>query len=178
MIKRIIGLALTMCLLLTACGGEEEPSRGRASLLARAAAVEEEDLFLVVDGREIPAWRYLYWLGWVCDRLQNQYDRAELPLEWAATVTGGTLADYARDQALADTALYATVENLAERYGLSADASAAPAALPDQGLTGEQMQELERVGQLYAALYELYCGEGSPLAPEEEALQTFAEAQG
>ena len=175
---RIISLALTLCFLLTACGGKEESSQGRASFLARAAELEEEELLLVVGGREIPAWRYLYWLGWVCDRLQKQYDRAELPLDWAATIGGGTLADYAREQALADTALYATVENLAEEFGLSAEENFVSAALPDEGLTPEQMTELERVGQLYAALYDFYCTEGSPLAPTEEALREFAQEQG
>ena len=178
MTTRIISLALTLCLFLTACGGKEERSEGRASLLARAAGLEEETVLLTVDGREVPAWRYLYWLAYTCDRIQKQYDRAGLSLDWTVPVTGGTLADYARDQALADTVLYATVEHLAERYGVDpADAPEVPADLPEAGLAPEQMAELERVGRLYAALYDLASTPGSPLAPSEEALLRFGEEQ-
>lgn len=178
MATRIISLALALCFLLSACGGKEEPSRGRASLLAQAAELEEEETLLVIGGREVPAWRYLYWLGWVCDRLQGQYDLAEIPLDWEATVTGGTLEEYARDRALADTALYATVENWAKEYGVSLEESGTKTTLPEEGLTEAQMAELEEVGGLYAALYDLFCTEGSPLAPTEEVLRTFAETQG
>ena len=178
MATRIISLALALCFLLSACGGKEEPSRGRASLLAQAAELEEEETLLVIGGREVPAWRYLYWLGWVCDRLQRQYDLAEISLDWGAAVTGGTLEEYARDRALADTALYATVENWAEEYGVSLEESGTKTTLPEEGLTEAQMAELEEVGGLYAALYDLFCTEGSPLAPTEEVLRTFAETQG
>lgn len=178
--RSIIGLTLTLSLLLTACGGgEAEDARGQVSLLAQAAELEEDELLLTVDGREVPAWRYLYWLAWVCQRLQTQYDRAEVVLDWQATVPGGTLADYARDQALADTALYATVENLAEEYGaVVTEEPGDPAGLPEAGLTAARMAELERVGQLYAALYDLACTQGSPLAPSEEELARFGEEQG
>ena len=177
--RSIIGLALALSLLLTACGGgEAEDTRGRASLLARAAELDEEEILLTVDGREIPAWRYLYWLAWVCRQLQTRYDRAEVALDWQATLPGGTLADYARDQALADTVLYATVEHLAERYGVvPAEAPEAPSNLPETGLAPEQMAELERVGQLYAALYDVASTPGSPLAPSEETLIRFGEEQ-
>ena len=178
MTTRIISLALTLCLFLTACGGKEERSEGRASLLARAAGLEEETVLLTVDGREVPAWRYLYWLAYTCDRIQKQYDRAGLSLDWTVPVTGGTLADYARDQALADTVLYATVENWAERYGISAEEPLSGPAMPEVGLTAEQMAELEGVGGLYAALYGLYETVGSALAPTEEALAEFARIQG
>ena len=177
--RSIIGLALALSLLLTACsGGEAEDTRGRVSLLARAAELDEEELLLTANGREIPAWRYLYWLDWVCRQLQSRNDRAEVALDWQATLPGGTLADYARDQALADTVLYATVEHLAERYGVDpADAPEVPADLPEAGLAPEQMAELERVGRLYAALYDLASTPGSPLAPSEEALLRFGEEQ-
>lgn len=62
--KRIAALALALCLGLSACSlREEEP----ASLLGRASKLGEETILLTVDGREIPAWRYLYWLAFTCD---------------------------------------------------------------------------------------------------------------
>lgn len=103
--KRTITLALLLCLILTACGGRED-SRSQG-LFQRASGMDEDAVLLTVDGREVPAWRYLYWLDRGCGRLQEQYRSAGLPLDWNAPLEGGTLADYVKDQALADTALYA-----------------------------------------------------------------------
>jgi hypothetical protein len=196
--KRMTGLALMLCLLLTACGGKEADSQGQAPLLGGAAGLEEAAVLLTVDGREVAAWRYLYWLADACGRIQAQYEEAEMPLDWTDKADGGTLADYARDQALADTVLYATVENWAERYGCALDdgdraslAEAWQAAAESRGGEAAYLAELERVGldrdraeelagvgALYAKLYQLYDAADGPLAPEEEALRAFAEAQG
>lgn len=177
--RYLAAVGLVLCLALSACGGGEEPVR-QTSRLGEAAGLDEETILLTIDGREIPAWRYLYWLGYTCQRVQERYQSAGLLLDWNTPVSGGTLADYAKDQALADTALYATVENWAERYGcqIEAEESDGRSRLPDLGLSEERMGELERVGELYAALYTLYCTEGSQLAPAEEALRTYGEAQG
>ncbi len=193
--RRMICLALSLCLLLTACGGREDGG-GQASFLGRAAELEETAALVTVGGREVPAWRYLYWLAYTCDRVRDQYRDAGLPLDWKAPVTGGTLADYARDQALADTALYATVENWAAEYGcaldeadretLAADWAEKTAAgeeayltrLRALGLDQQRAEELAAVGLLYAKLYQLYETEGSPLAPDPEALEAFAAERG
>ena len=117
--KRVTALALALCLVLTACGGRED-GRGQG-LFQRDSEMEEDKALLTVDGREVPAWRYLYWLRRCCGRLQEQYRAAGLQLDWNAPVEGGTLADYVKDQALADTALYATVENWADLHGCTLD---------------------------------------------------------
>lgn len=190
--KRAIALALLLCLTLTACGGEEA-GQGQG-LFQRASGIPEDAVLLTVDGREVPAWRYLYWLACGCGRLQEQYRSAGVTLDWDAPLEGGTLADYAKDQALADTALYATVENWAETWGCTLDDSDARAmerawaeraaeyggegpylaALADMGLDRARAEELSGTGRLYAGLYRLYEAEGSPLAPESEELEAFA----
>lgn len=194
--RRVSALALLLCLTLTACGGGED-SRGRG-LFESASGVAEEEILLTVDGREVPSWRYLYWLRRCCGHLLEQYRAAGLPLDWSTPVEGGTLADYARDQALADTALYATVENWAEKYGCALDEADRAAMEADwtertaeyggeeaylqylaaMGLDRARMEELTGVGRLYARLYALYLEEGSPLAPAPEALSAFAAEQG
>ena len=113
--KRIAALSLALCLALSGCTLKKEAED--ASLLGRAAELGEELALLTVDGREVPAWRYLYWLAFTCDQIREKYKDSSLSLDWEAPVSGGTLADYAKDQALANTALYATVENWAARYG-------------------------------------------------------------
>ena len=53
--KRMTVLALLLCLLLTACGGEEADSGGQASFLEETFGLEEGAILLTVDGKEIPA---------------------------------------------------------------------------------------------------------------------------
>lgn len=182
--KRIAALALALCLGLSGCAFKEQEKEER-SLLGRAAELgEEEFVLLTVDGREVPAWRYLYWLAFTCDQVREKYEDANLTLDWDTPVTGGTLADYAKDQALANTALYATVENWAEKYGcvLSEKERTALAEtweercaahggegeylaeLADLGLDRPRAEKLMEVGMLYAKLYRLCLTEGSELA--------------
>lgn len=196
--RRVTALALLLCLTLTACGGGGEEDGGGQGLFRRAAGLEEDAALLTVDGREVPAWRYLYWLERCCDRLQEQYRAAGLTLDWDAPLEGVTLADYVKDQALADTVLYATVENWAQAAALTLDeadrAALADAweeqaaehggeeaylrSLADMGLDRQRAEELAGVGRLYAKLYRLFLEEGSALAPAEEDLEAFAREQG
>lgn len=194
--KRMTALALLLCLTLTACGGRKD-GQGQTSFLGNAANLPEGMVLLTVDGREVPAWRYLYWLAYTCDRIGERYETADLKLDWETPLGGGTLADYARDQALADTVLYAAVENWAEEYGCTLDdadlaalkedweeraaehggEAAYQKKLTDLGLDRERAEELAGVGRMYAKLYTLYGTEGSALAPSPEDLQAFAASQ-
>jgi len=176
--KRMLGLALSLCLTLTACGGEPKESGGQTSILGQAAGLEETELLLTIQGREVPAWRYLYWLAYTCDQIAARYEASRLTLDWNIPVSGGTLADYAKDQALADTALYATVENWAAEQNCAPPEESASGALPALGLPPERLAELEAVGGQYAALYALYETEGSPLAPTAEELTAYGESAG
>lgn len=189
--KRVTILALLLCLILSACGGKA--GQGQMSLLGTAAGIQEDAVLLTVDGREIPAWRYLYWLAYTCDRICERYEEAGLKLDWDTPLGGGTLADYARDQALADTALYATVENWAEQYGCeltdeertaldedwaekAADHGGEEkylAILADLGLDRSRAEELSGVGRMYAKLYDLYGTEDSALAADQESQGEF-----
>lgn len=177
---RKIALALSLCLCLAACGGGEDGG-GRRSPLETASGLEGETELLTVDGRGVPAWRYLYWLAYTCDQIAERYAAAEEPLDWDAQISGGgTLAESAKAQALADTALYATVENWAETYGCvpAEEDQEAPPALPDPGLAEGQLEELETVGRLYAALYRLGTTEGTALAASPEELAAYGREAG
>ena len=194
---RVIALALALGLTLTACGGR--PSRrGQASFWKEAAGAEGDEILLTIGGRPQQTWQYGFWLGRVCEALQAEYESAHLTLDWAAPVDGGTLADYARDQALADTALYAQVEALAEEAGCSltaedeaelsalwlqrcADAGGEEALLSElarHGLDRERACALTRVGQLYRKLCALVRSGESALSPDAAALEDFARERG
>ena len=191
---RIMGLALSLCLVLSSCGGQD--GGGQASLLAQATGWDDTQTLLVIGGREVPGWRYLYWLAGACDQVQEEYTLSGAELDWQAAVGTGTLADEVKDQALRDTALYTQVELWAEQYGytLTQEDQAsleqewqeqtaggeemALRQLESQGLTRERAEELASVGLLYAGLYRMCQTEGSPLAPTQEELQAFAVQQG
>ena len=174
--NRMLCLALTLCLLLTACGGSEEDApKGQASLSEKSAEVEEEAVLLTVDGREVAAWQYLYWLRQSCRTIAAEYAAAGMEPDWTQQTENGTLAEYAKAQALSDTALYATVENWAEQYGCTAEGSTGTA---EDGLTAEQSGKLEQVGLLYGELYELFFTQGSVLYPSEEEVAAFAKEDG
>ncbi len=191
---RIMGLALSLCLVLSSCGSRD--SGGQASLLAQAAGWDDTQTLLVIGGREVPGWRYLYWLSGACDRVREEYALSGADLDWQATVGNGTLADEVKEQALRDTALYTQVELWAEQYGYTltqedqasleqewqeqtaGGEEAALHQLESQGLTRERAEELASVGLLYAGLYRMCQTEGSPLAPTQEELQAFAAQQG
>ena len=112
--KRCIAfcLALGAALSLTACGGGDT----EGGLLCEASGIRPDTVLLSVDGRDVSAQRYLYWLAYACDYIADYYDSGE-GIQWGGTVSGQSLEDYAKDQALQNAALYATVETWAEDYG-------------------------------------------------------------
>lgn len=176
------GLVFLLC--LSGCGGETREESSHPALLGQAAGLDETAVLLTVDGREVPVWRYLYWLAFTCDQVRARYEDAGLTLDWNIPVAGGTLGDYAKDQALADTALYATVENWAETYGCvltdedraslsvrweeQAEAHGGEEAylseLADLSLDRARWEVLEGVGLLYGKLFQLYQEADSPLS--------------
>lgn len=182
-----LAAAAALCLLLAACAAPEEAEtvETEVSVLGEAAELIEEETLLTVDGRKVPAWRYLYWLAFTCDQIQDRCKEANTVLDWNAPVDSGTLSDYAKQQALADAVLYATVENWAETYGCAlgaeeqaaveteweAEAEAAGgeeaclAALAYQGLDRARWEVLTETGQLYAKLCQLYEAQEGPFQP-------------
>ena len=185
-------LTLTAVLFLSACG--EADAEG--GLFYEASGIRPDTVLLSVDGREVTARRYLYWLACACDYIAGYYDSGD-GIQWGDTVDGQILEEYARDQALESAALYATVENWAEDYACTLtdeDRTAMDrewaARVAQYGGEEAYLDVLSRMGldrteaeaisgdyYLYRHLYELYCTEGSQLAPAEHDLETFAQEQ-
>lgn len=174
--------AVLICLVLTACGAGHDGGSDKA---AGDAGDENSAVLLTVDGRGVAAWQYRYWLDFTCDQLRGLYQEAGIPLDWdAPSDGGGTLADYAKAQALSDVALYAVVEAWAEKYGVTLDDGDTAelanmwakecaahggekenlARLAAQGLDHSRWEALTRTGLLYGKLCQLYCTEGGPLS--------------
>ena len=115
--KRTILPLLLVCLLLSACGEKGESAPPESLSPASDAQTAADTAVAEVDGRTVTAGQYRYWLGVVCDEIQSYYSAAGLALNWSAPLAEGTLGDYAKTRALRSAALYATVENWAERHG-------------------------------------------------------------
>ena len=193
-----LGLAALLALSLAGCGGEKAEGARTSGLYYEACGISPDAVLLTVDGREVPAWRYLYWLTWGCDQLSAAYDAAGLPLDWSETVEGTDLADYVRQQALDNTVLYATVENWAEAYQVEFAEADRPelerlwarqaetaggeeeylAQMADRGLERSEAEALCTDALLYRKLSQLSAESGSALAPAEGAVEAFAEEQG
>ena len=176
--KNAIVPVLALCLLLSGCGRHDAEA---SSSLGRAAGLEDETPLLTVDGREIPAWKYLYWLAADCRQLEERCEASGTTLDWSAALPeGGTMADLVKADALADTVLYAVVDSWAELYGCTLTEEEL-GNLPKRsypGLTEEQGQVLTETGRKYAKLYALYETPGSPLAPAEGELELFQTSSG
>ncbi len=185
---------LAAVLLLTACG----TGSGEADLLARAAGLDPEERLVTVDGRPVEAEAYLYWLAVTCDSIAAQYQAEGTALDWDEDLSGQTLGDYAKEQALRSAALYATVEDWAETYGCvlteedRADMSddwdakaqayggeaAYLEALAGMGLDRAGAERLCADHYLYRQLYQLSRTEGSALYPAPGAIESYAQEQG
>lgn len=139
----LCALALIIC--LTGCAVREALPDG-------SAAPAADETLLIIDGKEVPAWRYLCWL----DRAAAQ----------------GLDETAAKVQALSDTALYAAVETMAEEQGVTLTEEERAALTPGvwAELPEAQWRELSAVGALYGKL----CG----LEVPEETLKTFGAEQG
>ncbi len=190
-------LCLALLLSLTACGGKGEGEGG--SLLGQAAGMDEEKTLLTVDGREVALWQCLYWLDRACGGLEEQYAQAGKTLDWSAAVEEGvSLKDYVKEQALGDAALYATVDNWAQLYGVelgeeqtqqiqqqwalqsqqAGGEEAWLAQLAAQGLDQSRWEALEQTGQRYALLYDAFCAGQGDLAAAEGAVEAYADQKG
>lgn len=169
--------ALLLCLSLSACGTSE--GANAPSPLGQAAGLDENAALLTVDGREIPAWQYLYWLAEDCALLEERCEEAEEPLDWTKpSMAGTTLEALVKETALSDTALCAVIDAWAEAYHCNVTEADTPAAAATAYLTEEQGRILSAWGQQYSKLYQLYQTPGSPLSPTEGELALFERESG
>ena len=191
----IAAVGLSLLLGLTGCGAKPTAD---GDLLSRASGIPSDETLLTVEGREVEAWRYLYWLAYTCDSIQTAYDDAGTELDWDAAYEDGSLSDYARDLALSDTALYAVVETWAEERGctlteedqaaMEADWEAASEAygsedayleaLGQLGLDRQRARTLSQAAYLYDRLRQQACDPESAYYPSAEDLSSFSQESG
>lgn len=186
--KRVMAAVLAALVLLSGCGKWQETAAG---LYDKASGVASDAVLLTVNGKEVPAARYFYWLTADCDYLAEQSGGQP---DWSADAGGESIDAYVRAQALSATVFYAVVEALAEEQGCvvtagdlaamdadwTAQAEAAGgedaylAALARRGLDQAGAQLFSADYYLYEHLRELSRTEGSDLAPKAGEVEDYA----
>ena len=188
------GGMILLLLCLTACGsGTGTAGEG---LYYEASGIPADAVLLTVDGREVPARRYFYWLTYNCDYLSETCAAGGQTLDWSGNRDGQTLAEYVGEQALRTAVLYATIENWAETYdcGITRQdredmdrewetlchqyggQDQCLTELAWMGLTREDADAFTMDYYRYSHLYALAATPDSRLYPDQEAVKAFGEA--
>ncbi|MEG1593712.1 MAG: hypothetical protein RR350_04820, partial [Oscillibacter sp.] len=182
--------------LLTACAGRADPPEG--SVLYDVTGISPHTVLFTVDRRAVTAEQYFSALTTACDGIQAAYQRADAAVDWGENLSGQTLEDYAREQALASAVLYATVENQGEQFACGLDETetrqldeewtrkaaeyggetAYLDALNALCLSREGARQLAADRRVYLQLSQLSATPGSALHPTDAAVTEFAARQG
>ncbi|MFR3923003.1 MAG: hypothetical protein ACLTYN_14665 [Dysosmobacter welbionis] len=169
--------------------------RHRGGLLCEASGIRPDTVLLSVDGRDVSAQRYLYWLAYACDYIADYYDSGEgssgghclrpepgglrqgpgaaerRPVRHSGDLGGGLrLHPHRRGPDRHGPG----VGGRAAQYG---GEEAYLAVLARMGLDRAEAEAISGDYYLYEHLYDLYCTEGSELAPAEHDLETFAQGR-
>ena len=187
--------AVLVCGFLSACGALAPAREG----LWEELGLAPDQTVASADDREISAGLYLYWLTEITDGIRHYYSEEEQEPDWSKEVEEGlTLGQYAKERALESAALYAAVENWAQRYDCAlteADRAEAArawddtaaeqggedaylAALAQKGLDEAGGRRMAEDHILYQKLCALAMEEGSGLWEEPADLAEFYTQRG
>lgn len=190
---RYLAGALAALLLVTAavgCGGKKEPE----GLFYEACGIDPKATIAAVNGQEITADEYLYWLAYECESLTASRGT----VQWNEVIDNGvTYGEYAKRSALADVMQYAAVRTMAEKSGvtLSQEDREQLQKNKDEDITRsggreEYLRHLAMMGiseetydrineghMLLTRLMELSATEGSAIYPTEQELEAFSQGK-
>ena len=193
--KKMTALLLALLLTLSALAGcgKKEPE----GLFYDLTGIDPAATIVRIEGQEVPAEMYLYWVSYVCDYVANNLpaylDEDGIP-KWDEVVyEDSTLKDYILDEALDTAKMYMIVEKWAQDYGvtLSEETEAAMDSdldaiaeelggreeflryLGEMGITEETNRRMSKVFYLYDAMLDMTKEEGSPLYIEDSVLYQY-----
>ncbi len=196
--KTRIGAALLAVLLLAGCGPKEPGASAQAGddIVKQVLGVSGDTTILTVDGVDVDAERYLFWL---VNSIETQMYYGELGTDeaWEEEYQGQTMTQLVKADALETTKLYQVVENKAGEQGVGlteeeeAEIAAQLQQLVDQAggeaqfktqldgvsISREGFTALNRVSYLNQALKEKLTQEGLLTVGQEE-LEAFEEENG
>lgn len=183
-------LAVLLTLSLTACGGMSEGSR-TDGIFYEATGIHPDAVVLRIDGTDVTAERYLYWLFSSVSNAATYYCGAD-GFD-ADAGDGRSYAEVCQDFTLEAAKQYAVVESWTKEQGISAteEQIATAAEQTDayaqqygdfgfqyMGVTKETMEYLYLQYSNYENLRDAILTEGGALAPTEEELTAYAAVSG
>ena len=161
-ISALLSLTLTVT-VCAGCGAKEEPPSG---IYYDITGIDPRETMLEVDGNQVPAELYFYWLTYTCGTMENNLSmyhtyyglynelfNEDGTLNWSADFEEGTtLSQQATADAEHNMKFYAAIENLAAQRGITlteedqADLDSSVAAAEEQLGSGEFDNWLELMG--------------------------------
>ena len=124
--KKLLGLAVAGALLtgvLAGCGTSNPSPAPSATpdpddIAYQAAGITRDTVLFTVDGKDVTADEYLFWLlGSINDAQQNGYLATDE--DWNGEIDGVPAAEYLKTEALETAKLYAVLENEAGKAGVT-----------------------------------------------------------
>lgn len=171
------------------------------SLYKRTAGVEPTDIVMTVDGQDVSAEDYLYWLSYYCDYYSEYLNYMDVS-NWDTPLSeGGTVGEYIAQQsemqAQSILTQYAVIDNWANEIGITlteddmADIQAQRAdSIAQLGSEEAYLQWLDTLGisdefitrslahsYLTNHLYDTYCDANSTLHPDKKTLKDYTDAK-
>ena len=137
--KKLLSLLLAILILtLCACGEKAQSPTPEEDLppdniYYDITGIDPREIVLTLDGNEVPAELFFYWVSYVCSSLEYQIGSAYYAyglyedllntetgeVDWSASYGGSPLGEAALEDARQAVVFYAAVENLAAQYGLA-----------------------------------------------------------
>lgn len=197
--KRIAALllALALALPLAACGGEAGETDS-LNVTARISGMDPEATVMTVDGTEVSAEFFLYWVLALTNNYASLYGEeladSQGRIDWEReSEDGATLREALMEEITNTVILYITIENLAESYGVTLSDSSEAAladsreeyiaqlgsqeayeeALGTSGLTPALNERLSRDSMLLYEMQREACREGSRLYIDDDVLYQY-----
>lgn len=145
--KKLLCAGLSGALLTGAMAGcstaDPQPTPAADDIAYQATGISRDTVLFTVDGRDVTADQYLYWLLTSISEAKNAGYLAD-DEAWEETIEDQPTSDYLKGQALEISKLYAVVANHAEEAGA--------------GVTEEQRAKAEEQLDQMGSLYEQYYG--------------------
>ena len=172
-------LAVSVLMVLWIASGDRMSSGQRTDgLYYEVTGIHPDAVLMRINGEDISAEEYLYWLAYDCEYLTSYVPN----LDFSAEVSNGmTYGSYAKADAVETVKLYALLRQWAKQYNVSLTEED-EARLQQQrqllGISEDTFDSINRMYLLYARLHDLYTADGSAMHPTQEAIDAFAQEKG
>lgn len=180
-------LAVSVLMVLWIASGDRMSAGQRTDgLYYEVTGIHPDAVLMRINGEDISAEEYLYWLAYDCEYLTSYVPN----LDFSAEVSNGmTYGSYAKADAVETVKLYALLRQWAKQYNVSLTEED-EARLQQQrqqyvtyyggeegyqqqlqllGISEDTFDSINRMYLLYARIHDLYTADGSAMHPTQEA---------